>query len=328
MILIFSVSVEFSTCDVIDWLNYYGEPYLRINTDDGEKLKIEIILSNDNEKIILSYGTREIDLSKIKALWFRRGGNFQFFEGPLLTDIFTSKKVQKEIAKNIFYETKSVYDFIHFHLKESVPSIGNFQTSNVNKLEMLSKAIKAGLHIPKSKIVSSKKDLMKFKNQSGEIITKAIGENLHFLGDTHFYSVYTELIMDSDIKKFPEFFFPSLVQKKVEKKYEIRSFFLQGEIYSMAIFSQNNEQTAIDFRKYDEVKPNRNVPYLLPFDIEQRIRTLMKSLSLNTGSLDLIYSQDERYIFLEVNPVGQFGMVSSPCNYSLDKKIALNLIQQ
>jgi hypothetical protein len=31
-------------------------------------------------------------------------------------------------------------------------------------------------------------------------------------------------------------------------------------------------------------------------------------------------------VFLEVNPTGQYGMVSDPCNYYLDKKIAEYLI--
>jgi D-alanine-D-alanine ligase-like ATP-grasp enzyme len=52
----------------------------------------------------------------------------------------------------------------------------------------------------------------------------------------------------------------------------------------------------------------------------------MQKLKLNTGSIDMIYTNDSKFIFLEVNPVGQFGMVSKPCNYNLEKKIALNII--
>jgi len=33
--------------------------------------------------------------------------------------------------------------------------------------------------------------------------------------------------------------------------------------------------------------------------------------------LDLIYSKENEYAFLEINPVGQFGMVSYLCNYHL-----------
>ena len=51
----------------------------------------------------------------------------------------------------------------------------------------------------------------------------------------------------------------------------------------------------------------------------------MKLLNLNSGSLDLIRAADGKYVFLEINPVGQFGMVSYPCNYNIEKEIAIAL---
>lgn len=109
----------------------------------------------------------------------------------------------------------------------------------------------------------------------------------------------------------------------VEKKYEIRSFFIDNKFYSMAIFSQTDEQTKIDFRKYSN---NRNEPYKLPFDIENKLKSLFKKLDLNTGSIDLIVDKNDNYIFLEINPVGQYGMTSFPCNYNLEETIANYLL--
>ena len=51
----------------------------------------------------------------------------------------------------------------------------------------------------------------------------------------------------------------------------------------------------------------------------------MDNLKLNSGSIDLVYTKDEDYYFLEVNPVGQFAMVSEPCNYYLEKIVAQKL---
>lgn len=33
------------------------------------------------------------------------------------------------------------------------------------------------------------------------------------------------------------------------------------------------------------------------------------------------------FYFLEINPVGQFGMVSGPCNYKIEKLIAKYIIE-
>lgn len=90
----------------------------------------------------------------------------------------------------------------------------------------------------------------------------------------------------------------------------------------MAIFSQQTDQTSVDFRKYSRETPNRVVPFKLPVEIESKLKKVMSILGLNTGSIDLIYTLDSKFVFLEVNPVGQFGMVSYPCNYQIEQKIA------
>ena len=96
---------------------------------------------------------------------------------------------------------------------------------------------------------------------------------------------------------------------------------MNGKIWSFAIFSQKDEQTKIDFRRYNIKNPNRNVRYNLPTEIERKIDILMKSLDLNCGSLDFLKNAD-KYYFLEVNPIGQFLGLSAKCNYSLEREIA------
>ena len=48
----------------------------------------------------------------------------------------------------------------------------------------------------------------------------------------------------------------------------------------------------------------------------------MNLIGLNTGSIDMILTPEGDYYFLEVNPVGQFGMISHPCNFYLEEKVA------
>ena len=42
----------------------------------------------------------------------------------------------------------------------------------------------------------------------------------------------------------------------------------------------------------------------------------------------MIRASNGNYYFLEVNPVGQFGMTSIPCNYDLHEVVAKHLIQK
>ena len=59
-----------------------------------------------------------------------------------------------------------------------------------------------------------------------------------------------------------------------------------------------------------------------------KLLKLMKKLGLNFGSIDMIKAKNGEYYFLEVNPVGQFGMVSHPCNFSIEKHLAELLISK
>jgi glutathione synthase/RimK-type ligase-like ATP-grasp enzyme len=94
----------------------------------------------------------------------------------------------------------------------------------------------------------------------------------------------------------------------------------------MAIFSQLDMQTSIDFRNYNLTKPNRTVPFKLPAHVESKLIQLMSILGQKTGSIDIIVTDEKEFVFLEVNPVGQYGMVSYPCNYELNMKMAEYLV--
>ena len=113
----------------------------------------------------------------------------------------------------------------------------------------------------------------------------------------------------------------------IQKKIEIRSFYLVDRFYSMAIFSQKNKKTSTDYRKYDSEIPNRMIPYELPSNIEDMLIRIYEKVGLNTGSADIIVDEENNFYFLEINPVGQFTMTSTPCNYYLEKEVALELIR-
>lgn len=61
--------------------------------------------------------------------------------------------------------------------------------------------------------------------------------------------------------------------------------------------------------------------------MEIKVRAFMKEAKLNIGCLDIIRDETGRYVFLEVNPLGQYLSESAKCNYYLEKNIAEWLIK-
>jgi hypothetical protein len=130
-------------------------------------------------------------------------------------------------------------------------------------------------------------------------------------------------LFDRSIEQFTT----SFLQELIPKKYEIRSFVFSKKIFSMCIFSQNSEESKIDFRSINGINNIRCVPYKLPKEIEFKIIRFLEEKKLDSGSFDFVVTPNNQHIFLELNPVGQFDWLSYHCNYKIESFIA-NTIQK
>ncbi len=327
MVIIVSESTDASTNFVIDWISYYKKKILRLNRDDffdNNSHHIMMELSPNNSWPKLKILGHDIS-SEMKSIWFRRSSYFHL-GNDLLSEI-KEETTFTDVKKNFYYEYLNSSMFFYSCLEKGKKTLGNFRRGRLNKIEVLNLARENGIDIPSTIITNKKQDVKIFLKEHKFVITKAISEIFGIKvtknDEIEYYMNYTEEISDEIFASMPDFFSPSLFQEKLDKDIEIRTFFLDGICYSMAIFSQLETQTSTDFRKYSK---NRNVPYQLPKELEEKIKMLMLAIELNTGSIDFVKTNDGRYVFLEVNPTGQYGMTSDPCNYQLDKKIAEYLI--
>lgn len=315
MILILSTPEDIDTNLVIEWLHHKKIPFFRLNDEDLIMGKTNIVYT-PADKILIENSSLRIDLSIVKVVWYRKFG--------FLNDYYEIFGGNNDLMQYVNSEFRSLKLFL-FESLSNKRWLCNIQKP-VSKMQMLNIAKNLKINIPDTIICTKKSELkLFFLRNNKSIITKSIADARFIKYKSHGFMFHTHKI--EDIKDFDEIFSPSLFQEYIEKKIEIRTFYLNGECYSMAIFSQNNENTKLDFRNYDIEYPNRFVPYKLPKELEKKIILFMKSINLNTGSLDLIKSsKNEEYYFLEVNPCGQFGMTSNPCNYNLHEKVANFLI--
>lgn len=331
MILIVSHdSIDEPTNDLIDWLSFYKANFQRINGEDfyfNKKFNV-----NYNESYIETENFT-IQSKDVNVIWYRRWSNRSV------------NSIRKEFDRNNLDEEERYFlgayhgyllgevngvpstIFNLFNDKKWIPDYG-LSRGKLNKLETLQLAKSVGIMVPKLIITTSKNDVESFYEKVGDLITKSIVDaDLLSLREEKL-DLLTKLISKKEIEALPKTFFPTLFQNKIEKAFEIRTFFIEDEYYSMAIFSQNDASTSVDFRNYNSRKPNRYVPFKLPEEEENRLKKLMKLIGLNSGSIDILVEKEtQKFYFLEVNPVGQLGMVSENCNYCLEKIIAEKLIR-
>lgn len=313
MTLILSDNNDQTTNLVIDWIDFN---FIRLNSENFiEGIQLELNSYFFTQEISL-FKNFVVNLSDVKSFWYRRD---DFVLGINSDKIITEKD---SIRFSLEKEWHKLKDFFHIYC-ESKNSIGSYRKELFqNKLTTLFLVQKIGLYIPPTIVTTQKDKLIDFIRKNGECITKAISSMFKTGANNSFQSIGTQLVTNEIIESLDETFFPTLLQKKITKIFELRIFYIRGMFYSMAIFSQNDEQTKLDYRNYNREKPNRNIPYILPEKIKVKLHILMDKLDLNTGSIDMIVTPEGEYFFLEVNPTGQFGWVSENCNYYLEEKIA------
>lgn len=326
MVLILSENLDPSTIEIQKWLDHFGVPWLRVNEDD--EIAFDTLEYKDNviHSFVIMINGRPLDLTRIRSYWYRRG-TFRYNGQRISKRISDDPVINQQLYAHLNEELDHIMAFVHHYLRQEKPSINSYLNAQNNKTYYLLAAARAGFDIPDTLIGCTKEKLESFATMPGPrtVITKSINELFSFSHKRKIYATKTYAVDEHDRACGPARFYPTLFQSYIDKFCELRIFYLLGQMYTMAIFSQQNEKTKLDFRNYDHDHANRNVPFRLPDSVEQQIRSFMADIDLNCGSLDIILTADNRFVFLEVNPVGQFGMVSYPCNYRLEQKIATAL---
>lgn len=268
MVLIISLSGDYSTDRVIEWLNYFEHKHIRINPVDLLESNSRIFI-NVNKRIV-KFGTCELDLNCINSVWVRKSDSIK----SLSSYEKLMNTLEKDVLKHLNLEFHVFLRYL-FTIFESKYTITNPFNQQVNKLETLEIASKIGLKVPQTYLLNNKENLIELlRKKDFDFIVKAMHEPSLISAASANFSLFTETIEVSDLQYLPEKFFISLVQQKIEKDFEIRVFVLDNEVYPMAIFSQQDSQTRIDFRRYNWAKPNRVCGFMLPEIIEKKYLNL------------------------------------------------------
>lgn len=332
MILILSrESAESTTEAIIDWLKFYNKDYYRFNGEDlfNGNSEIKFYLEDGVWGFVINSSNGiQIKSKDITSVWFRRAFDFNI---DSIIDIKPDNIKEYDIIKGINnYHRREAFAVFSLIERSLCDRFWLNRPSDINdKLLVLAKAQNCGLRIPPTMVTNSKPFLYDFLKTNSFVITKACTDGKGFKIGEDFISGLTEKVDYDSLSNCPgDIFFPSLFQSGIVKKYEVRSFFIDGDFFSVAIFSQLNEKTRLDYREYDEEFPNRAEVIKLPLEIENALKSLMNSLNINCGSIDLIKAEDDTYYFLEINPVGQFLGISENGNLNLDKILAEKLIEE
>ncbi|REC78144.1 hypothetical protein DRF60_09725 [Chryseobacterium elymi] len=311
MILIISKSTDTTTELVASWLKKLKVPFYIVN----ENIYWNVLIDYENN--IIQIGGN--DLKKFKVIWFRKYPDT--LQEIQKNSIY--KKLYKSIINFSLEESKAFREYLFYELKKlNIPWLTKPFNLIQNKIIQARMAKERGILTPKSFIVNNKKDILKLIGDGKEYITKPFENCIHLRYKNNIIPMKT-VVINSHYNILPETFRPALIQERINKKFELRIFYLLGRFYATRVMDDDNSE--VDHRVSIIADNGRFEIYELPKDIKSKLSMLLDDLDLNCASIDMIVNNNDEFIFLEINPTGQFTYHSVFNNTYLEIEIAYAL---
>lgn len=109
---------------------------------------------------------------------------------------------------------------------------------------------------------------------------------------------------------------PMMLQRYIPKAYELRIAWVQGRAFVGAL---DGAKCGVDWR-YESTATWQ--PHALPAPIHAALGRLMSALGLRQGAIDMIVTPPGEYVFLEVNPNGEWGMLQAELELPIAEALA------
>ncbi|MGK7898742.1 MAG: MvdD family ATP-grasp ribosomal peptide maturase [Xenococcus sp. (in: cyanobacteria)] len=292
-----------------------GGNVFRFDTDRfPTEITLDVYYTQETEQLILASESQKLDLTGVSAVWYRR-----LATGALIPTTIEPQIRQASIGESRATILGMIASLRAFHLDSRV----NVEQAK-NKQLQLQVARELGLEIPRTLTTNNPDKVQSFAQEcSGGIITKMLSSFAVYDSQGREQVVFTNPVTAEDLEHLAGLrFCPMTFQENIPKALELRTTIVGQQIFTASIDSQRLPRARSDWRRQGLALLKQWQPYQLPQELETKLLNLMNYFDLNYGALDLLVTPDERYVFLEVNPVGEFFWLEQYAGLPISQAIA------
>lgn len=287
---------------------------IRLDTDCfPETIKISERVDQSDSSILVQTESRTFDTHDIDVVWYRK------IWKPIIKSPMEEQYLNASIKESIAVRKALFQSMQHLPWLDPIPLVEKAS----DKFHQLRIAQSVGLSIPQTIISNDPRAVKSFyKKLKGGMICK-LHTPLSASMEGNSFSLYTTQVQEEDLDELDMLeVCPMIFQELIPKAYELRIAYIDQACYTGKIISKNT----IDWRK-----PNQDVSwdtYTISESLREQLIALMQKLDLSFGAIDLIAKPDGSYVFLEVNPVGEWGMLEMELNLPISQAIAKGLLNR
>jgi glutathione synthase/RimK-type ligase-like ATP-grasp enzyme len=305
MILILSAKDDEHIYAVTSRLEALGAKYLWF---DPARFPAEAELRHSFDRsglahCILHYREQEIDFTTITAVWDRRPGWPQAAPEMQNWDHRAWVSQMSGLCLAGIWET---LDCLWVPAKPSIDRVAH------NKTKQLALAASLGFSIPRTLITNGPESFLEFYSQcEGRMVTKVLGNIVVYQDGETIGAAFTHVVRRRDAANYRAIRYgPLILQEYVSKQVELRVTVVGSRVFAAEIDSQASRATKHDWRHYDNERATY-APHELPPEMETLCLRLVQALGLCYSAIDLVLTPEGKYVFLEINPNGQWGWIEA-----------------
>jgi len=272
-----------------------------------------------DERLTLTNEDGEFDLREVTAIWHRR----------LSFGVQLPAELDSQLRHASIGEARAAAHGMLASLKcfrmDHLRDIRHAE----NKQLQLQVARELGLDTPRTLTTNDPAAVRAFaKSCDGEMVTKMLS-SFAIYDQGKELVVFTNPVKAEDLEDLSGLSLcPATFQELLSKSLEIRVTVVGQHVMSAAVDSQVSERATHDWRR-DGLRMIQDWrPYQLPSEVEEKVLRLMDYFSLNYGAIDIILTPDNRHVFLELNPSGEFFWLEQTPGLPISDAIADVLLRQ
>jgi glutathione synthase/RimK-type ligase-like ATP-grasp enzyme len=118
---------------------------------------------------------------------------------------------------------------------------------------------------------------------------------------------------------------PVVFQERVARHAEIRVTIVGEKVFATQITVTDASDENVDWRAAPPAQL-QYTPHSLPAAVSKACSRVVDALGLAYGAIDLLLTSDGRYVFLEVNPSGQWGWIERETGQPISRELARLLL--
>src|SRR5690242_8081458 len=315
MILIISAEDDTHVPVVTRQLDVLGAKYIWFNPahfPTESEVRVAYNESGLVRQLLCDRG-RDVDLAAVTAVWDRRPGS------PTAAAEVEGEAQRKWISEESAYCLAGIWGNMDCLW---VPGKPRDVIAGQNKIKLLAMAAALGFRIPRTLVTNSPDAFLQFYSEcSGRLITKVLRDGL-VTRDNETYMAYTHLVRRRDTSNYRAVrYVPLMIQEYVTKQLELRITVVGSKVFAAAINSQASRLTRHDWRHYDNDRATY-AQHTLPSAIETLCVRLVQNLHLTFGAIDMVLTPAGEYVFLEINPSGQWSWIETLTGLPIGTAIA------